>query len=68
MKGKIFKLIIIIIIIIIISSSSSSSSIKPRDSWVGIATGYGMDDRDSIPGKGKRFFSSPQRLSGSGPT
>jgi hypothetical protein len=23
---------------------------------VGIATGYGQDDRGSIPGRGKRFF------------
>jgi hypothetical protein len=22
--------------------------------------GYGLDDRDSIPGRAKRFFSSPQ--------
>jgi hypothetical protein len=28
---------------------------------VGIATGYEMDDRGSIPGRGKSFFSSPQR-------
>jgi hypothetical protein len=29
---------------------------------VGIATGlYGLEDRGSIPGRGKRFFSSPQR-------
>jgi hypothetical protein len=28
---------------------------------VGIATGYGLDTRGSIPGKGKRFFSTPQR-------
>jgi hypothetical protein len=33
-------------------------------SWgssVGITTGYGLDSRDSIPGRGKKFFSSPQR-------
>jgi hypothetical protein len=30
-----------------------------RDSSVGIATGYGLDGRGSIPGKGKKFFSSP---------
>jgi hypothetical protein len=28
---------------------------------VGPATGYGIDDSGSIPGNGKRFFSSPQR-------
>jgi hypothetical protein len=26
---------------------------------VGIATGYRLDDRDSIPGGGKRFFFAP---------
>jgi hypothetical protein len=31
------------------------------DSSVGIATDYGMDDRDSIPGRVKRYFSSPWR-------
>jgi hypothetical protein len=30
------------------------------DSSVGIGTGYGVDGRGSIPGKGKRFVSSPQ--------
>jgi hypothetical protein len=30
-------------------------------SSVCMATGYGLDDRVSIPDKGKRFFSSPQR-------
>jgi hypothetical protein len=25
-------------------------------------TGYGLDGRGSIPGKGKRFFCSPDRL------
>jgi hypothetical protein len=27
----------------------------------GIAAGYTLDGRDSIPGRGKRFFSTPQR-------
>jgi hypothetical protein len=27
---------------------------------VGIATSYELDGRGSIPGKGKRFFSTPQ--------
>jgi hypothetical protein len=27
----------------------------------GIATGYGLDGRGSIPGRGKRLFSTPQR-------
>jgi hypothetical protein len=26
-----------------------------------MVTGYEMGDRDSIPGRGKRFFSTPQR-------
>jgi hypothetical protein len=30
------------------------------DSSVGIATGYGLDGRGSIPCRAKRFFSSPQ--------
>jgi hypothetical protein len=34
---------------------------KGRDSSVGIATGYELDCRGSIPGRGKRFFSPPQR-------
>jgi hypothetical protein len=33
--------------------------IGSRDRSVGIEMGYGMDDRASIPGKGKRFFSTP---------
>jgi hypothetical protein len=32
-----------------------------RDSSVGIATGYGVDDRGSITGRGKTFFCYPQR-------
>jgi hypothetical protein len=32
-----------------------------RDSSVGITMGYGLDSRDTIPAKGKRFFSSPHR-------
>jgi hypothetical protein len=31
------------------------------DNPVGVATGYGLAGRSSIPGSGKRFFSSPQR-------
>jgi hypothetical protein len=31
------------------------------DSSVGIATGYGLESRVSIPGMSKRLFSSPQR-------
>lgn len=30
------------------------------DSSVGVATGYGLDGRDSIPGRKKSLFSSPQ--------
>jgi hypothetical protein len=33
---------------------------RSRDSSVGIATGYGLDDRGSIPGS-ERFFSTQQR-------
>jgi hypothetical protein len=32
-----------------------------RNSSVGIETDYELDSRGSIPGRGKRFFSSPQR-------
>jgi hypothetical protein len=32
-----------------------------QNSSVGVATGYGLDGRGSIPRSGKRFFSSPQR-------
>jgi hypothetical protein len=37
------------------------SSTRSRDSSVGIATGYWLDGQGSIPGRGKRFFSTPQR-------
>jgi hypothetical protein len=32
-----------------------------RNTSLGIATGYGLDSQWSIPGRGKRLFSSPQR-------
>jgi hypothetical protein len=32
-----------------------------QDNLVGIATAYGLDGRVSIPGKDKKFISSPQR-------
>jgi hypothetical protein len=35
--------------------------VKRRSSSVGIATGYGLDDRGSIPGRGWEFFSSAPR-------
>jgi hypothetical protein len=35
--------------------------IRSRNSSVGIATDYGLHVRGSITGRGKRFFSSPQR-------
>jgi hypothetical protein len=35
--------------------------LRSRGSSVGIATGYGLDGRSSIPARGKRFFPSPQR-------
>jgi hypothetical protein len=34
---------------------------RSLESSVGIATGYGLDGRGLIPGRGKRFFSIPQR-------
>jgi hypothetical protein len=39
-----------------------------RDSSVDIATGYGLDSRGSIPGRGKRFVSSPVSRPALGPT
>jgi hypothetical protein len=33
---------------------------RSRDSSVDIPTGYGLDGRGSIPGRGKRFFCTPQ--------
>jgi hypothetical protein len=38
-----------------------NTKIYPLHSSVGIATGYKMDGRRSIPGSGKRFFFPPQR-------
>jgi hypothetical protein len=35
---------------------------RSRESSVGIAMGYGLDGRSSIPGRGKGFFSIPQGL------
>jgi hypothetical protein len=35
--------------------------VKGQDSLGGIATGYGLDGWGLIPGRGKRFFFSPQR-------
>jgi hypothetical protein len=35
---------------------------RSRVSSVGIATGYGMDGWDWIPGRGKRFFSTLHRV------
>jgi hypothetical protein len=34
---------------------------RSRDSSVGIALGYMLDDRGSIPGRDREFFSSPPR-------
>jgi hypothetical protein len=36
------------------------SLIGGRDSWINITTGYGLDDRGSIPGRSKRIFCTPQ--------
>jgi hypothetical protein len=35
--------------------------LESRDSLVGTAMGYRLDSQDSVPGRGKRFFSIPQR-------
>jgi hypothetical protein len=45
-----------------VAISSHYNHKKSRNSSVIIATGYELDYRNSIPGKGKRFFSTPQRL------
>jgi hypothetical protein len=39
-----------------------TNNTKRRHGSVGIATGYGLDDRASIPGGGWEFFPSPLRL------
>jgi hypothetical protein len=39
----------------------SPTLVKSRDVSIGIPTGYGLDGRGSIPSRGKRFFSAPQR-------
>jgi hypothetical protein len=48
----------------------SKSLFKHRESEgsVNIATGCGLDGRDSIPGKGKKIFSSPKSRPALGPT
>jgi hypothetical protein len=48
-------------IIIIIIMDNDSSNNRSMDSSVGIAMGYGLDSKGSIPDGGKRFFSTPQR-------
>jgi hypothetical protein len=35
-----------------------SQNTKTQDSLVGIETGYGTDGRDSIPGKGKAYYTA----------
>jgi hypothetical protein len=32
---------------------------RSRDNSVGIATGYGLNDRGSSPGRSKKYFSTP---------
>jgi hypothetical protein len=44
-----------------ISIALISELVHYTDRSVGIATGYGLDDRSSVPDRGKRFFSTPQR-------
>jgi hypothetical protein len=57
------RTIIIIIIIIIVAVFVVS-----RDSSLGIATGYELDDRGSIPGRGKIFLFSIAYRPALGPT
>jgi hypothetical protein len=38
-----------------------NNGVMNRDSSVGIAIGYGLDSRGSVPGISKTLFSSPQR-------
>jgi hypothetical protein len=40
----------------------SVTGMGSRDSSVGIAIGYGLDDRGSIPGRDKIFVSTPKPL------
>jgi hypothetical protein len=47
-------------LIIFVSTHFFMNECRSRDSSVGIATGYGLDFLGSIPGKDKRFFSSPR--------
>jgi hypothetical protein len=42
--------------------------IKSRDSFIGIATGYGLEGWGSIPGIGKIFLFSTASISPLGPT
>jgi hypothetical protein len=44
----------------------SRSCTSSRGSSVDIATGYGLDGRDQIPGRGKIFFATPHVQAGSG--
>jgi hypothetical protein len=37
-------------------------SLRSQDSSVCTATGYGLDGRGAVPGRGKTFFSTPQPL------
>jgi hypothetical protein len=41
--------------------NSGSLCLESRDSSVGTAIEYRLDGRGLIPGRGKRFLSSPQR-------
>jgi hypothetical protein len=41
-------------------SNCNEEHYKSRVSSVGIAIGHGLDGRGSVPGRSKRFFSSPQ--------
>jgi hypothetical protein len=43
-------------------------TVRSRDSAVSIATGYGLDDRGSIPSKGKIFLFSTASRPALGPT
>jgi hypothetical protein len=48
--------------IMCLHATETESVIKrgSRDSSLGVATGYEVDGRGSIPGRSKRFFSTPR--------
>jgi hypothetical protein len=53
--------------VVINNKASNTHPHRSRDSSVGIATSYGLDSQDSIPGKGKIFLFTASRTN-LGPT